>query len=438
MATVSSLGIGSGIDLQSMLTKILESERAPISTLETKISSYKTQISLYGTIKSKLSALQTAAQTLQFPSRLGAVSATPADATVISATASASAPKGSYSVTVTQLAAAQKTITTAVPQGWTASAADTLSFTFGATTTNVAVASGDTLTQIAASVNSAGIGVTASVVSGVDGDHLMLSGTNTGSANSFTFSFGTTGLAEDAGLAVVAQDGVMEVAGIQISSSTNTFATQFPGVTFTALKQGATTVNVQTDNTKVVTAMQAFVDAYNAVVSEIKKDTAFDTTNKTAQPLTGDTAARAILSTLSATRTTTPSSLATSTVQTLAALGVTVKQDGQLSLDSTKLTASLSASPTDAMSAVNAFGKAFGDAVTGLLDSTGTIENRISNLNGKIKRAETSQASLEARVSLIEAQYVKQFNSLDSLVNKYKSTSTYLTQQFAAFSSSSS
>jgi len=437
MATVSSMGIGSGIDLQSIFSKIMDAESAPLTTLNTKISSYNTQISLFGTIKSKLSTLQSAAETLEFPSRLSAVSATPSDSTVLTATASASASKGSYSVDVTQLASAQKSFSQAYLSGKTFSAG-TLSITLNGETSahEITVSDGDTLAQISAKINEAGFGVTASVVSGVDGERLMLAGANSGSTNSFVLDAGTTGLGEDGTKKIAAADALMTVDGIDFSSSTNTFATQLPGLTLTAQKLGTTTVNVQTDTSKVVTAMQAFVDAYNATVTEIKKDTAYDAVNKTSQPLTGDTAARSILSTLTSTRTSMPSSLSSSTVQSLAALGVTVQQDGKLSLDSTKLTKTMNTSPTDGMSAVNAFGKSFAEAVTNMLSTSSTIENKVSNLTAQIKRAQASQTALEARLAIIQAKYQKQFSSLDTLVNQYKSTSSYLTQQLSSSSSS--
>lgn len=436
MASVSSLGIGSGIDLQSMLSSIMDAERAPMTTLDKKIASYNTQISLFGTIKSKLSALQTAAETLEFPTRLGATSATPANTTVLTASATSSATKGTYGVDVTQLASVQKSFTSAYTSGQTFSAG-TLSFTFGtAAPLTVAVANGDTLAQVASKINAAGIGVNASVVSGVDGDRLMLAGTNSGAANGFTLGVGTTGLTEDTAKKITAKDALITVDGINLASSTNTFATQIPGLTFNAQSLGSTTVNVQTDNAKVISGVQAFVDAYNAVVSEIKKDTSYDATSKTAQPLTGDTAARSILSTLNTVRTATPASLTSSTIQTLSALGITVQASGQLSLDTTKLTSALNTAPSDAMSAVQAFGKAFGDSAVNLLATNGTIENRLSNFQAGIKRAQDSQTALQARLDLIQAQYQKQFSSLDTLVSQYKSLSNSLTQQFTALTSS--
>ena len=108
MATTSSLGVGTGIDLESMLTKIIAAEKSPITRIETKISEANTRISVYGTLKSKLDALQSAAETLQFPSRLSAIKATSSDPAVVGANATYASSVGSYGVEVTQLASAQK------------------------------------------------------------------------------------------------------------------------------------------------------------------------------------------------------------------------------------------------------------------------------------------------------------------------------------------
>src|SRR5574343_1169127 len=131
MAT-SSLGIGSGLDLNSMLTSIMTAEKAPITTLDGKISKANSKISLYGTLKSKLDALKTAADTLQFPARLSAIAATSSDTTVLGASADFTAATGSYAVTVTRLATAQKSFTQAYDVG-TTFGQGTLNFVVGGT-----------------------------------------------------------------------------------------------------------------------------------------------------------------------------------------------------------------------------------------------------------------------------------------------------------------
>lgn len=437
MATFSVLGVGSGLDLQGLLSKLMAVEQTPITTLQSKVSKIDTQISLYGTIQSKLSALQSAADVISFPSSLNAVSATPADTGIATSSATFVAQEGTYNVNITELASAQKTVSQGYPVG-TTFGGGTLSITFAsdAIQHDIAISAGDKISDIASKVNAANIGIKASVISGTDGDHLVLTGANSGADNAFTFS--SSQITEDPALKVIAKDAAATIDGISISSSTNTFSGQINGLTINAVAKGQTTITVKTDNTTVVDAVQSFVDAYNAVVSEIKKDTAYDSTNKTSQPLTGDSIARSILNSLNSVRTTMPSSLSGSSIQSLSAFGVTVQQDGTLSLNSSKLTNALNSSTNDTLAAINAFGQAFSNKVSDLLGTNGVVTNRVSGLTATRTRYENNISDLEIRVAMIQKQYEQQFSKLDQLVTSYSTTSSYLTQIFSSWSNSSS
>lgn len=446
MPTISSLGVGAGVDLQSMLTKILAAERAPINTLETKIAATNTKVSLYGTLKSKLDTLQSAADTLQFPSRLSAISATSSDATVLTASAAYTAAVGSYSAEVTQLASAQKSFSVAYSAGTTFGPGD-LNFTVGgapATTISLTNPGGSTLQEVSASINSAKIGVTATVVTASNGDQRMvLTGDKSGSGNSFSllstatpsgaqasldsFDTTTTGLNR-----TNAQNATMKIDGIEVSSSTNTFSTSVTGLTLTAVKLGTANVNVQNDSTKIVNAAQAFVDAYNAVTTLVKANSGYNSATKTGQPFTGDFVARTVLEKLGNTKNTVPPELSGAAITTLGELGITVQQSGQLTLDTTKLKNAIGTSPANVITALNAYGKAFSTELTGLLGSGGAVSNRVNSLNATVTRYKDSQASLEIRVGLIEKRYRAQFTALDKFVSSMQTISTSLSQQIAS------
>lgn len=449
MASISSLGVGSNIDLQSMLTKIMAAESIPITTLGTKISNINDKISVYGSLKSKLDALRTAAETLEFPSRLAAITATSSDANVLGTTATVGAAVGQYSINVTQLASAQKDVSPAYEAN-TVFGAGKLTFTIAgdATTHDVDIATGDSLSKISDKINSANLGITATVISGTQGDRLILTGAKSGAGNTFSFTSTvpapdspTTGdpqLAlqnKDATLSISAKNGEMTIDGIKVSSSTNTFANTIKGLTLNVLSEGKSTVNVKNDSDKITSAVQTFVDAYNAAVSFLKTNSAYDTTTKTGQALSGDGAVRSILGSLSSARTTTPAALASSAIKTLSGLGVSIQSNGQMSLDTTKLKNAISASASDVNATINAYGKSFGDAVSSLLDTSGTVSNRVNSLNTLLKSATASQEALGLRVANIEKRYRSQFSALDTLLSSMTTTSNYLTQQFAAKSS---
>jgi flagellar hook-associated protein 2 len=449
MATTSSLGIGTGVDLQSMLTKLMAAERAPIDVLTSRITTANSKISLYGTLKSKLDALKTAADTLQFPSRLSAITATSGDTTVLGATADFTASAGSYAVSVTQMATAQKSFTQAYDVG-TTFGQGTLDFVVGGTPHSIDLTdqSSYTLQDILGKINDADIGVTATIVSGTAGDRLILTGSETGSTKGFTFTTtiappdsvppGTPQASLDAldtapELATaIAQDGIITVDGIPVTSSSNTFTSAVSGLTFTAVKLGSTSVTVQTDSSKIVAAAQALVDSYNATVTLVKSNSSYDQATKTAQALNGDSAARSLLTALTNTRTTIPSELSSATYQSLAELGISVQQSGLLTLDTATLKTAISTSASDVTQTLVAYGKSFSDSITAMLNTGGLITNRVDSLNTSVKNFKDSQAALEIRVAGIEKRYRAQFTALDKLVSSMQTTSSYLTQQLAA------
>jgi len=456
MASISSLGVGSGLDLETMVTKLMTAERAPINALTTKITSAQTKISLFGTLSTKLSALQTAADTLQFPSRLSATKATSADTSIFTATSAFGAVAGSYGIEVTQLAAAQKSFTQEY-LGGTTFAPGSLSFTVaGAPAASIDLnevgKTSYTLDEVRDKINAAKIGVTATVINtSSGGQRMVLTSDKSGAANGFSLTSGLTASGGQAnldganfdtttpGLArATAQDGTIKIDGIEVSSTTNVF-TNVAGLSITASKVStpgvSTSLKVETDNDKVVTAVKALVDAFNGIASTIKSNSAYNSSTKTAQPLNGDFAARTISSGLSTALNTVPAELSSATYKTLSELGVSITQTGQLTLDETKLRQALSKSPSDALTTLQAYGKAFSDSAVGMLSNEGVLTKRVNSLNDAVKIYKDNQASLEVRMEAIEKRFRAQFTAMDKLVSQFKSTSSQLTQIFSRTSS---
>lgn len=447
MATASSLGIGTGVDLNAMLTKIMAAERQPIAALNTKITTANTKLTVFGILKSQLSTLQTAASTLSNPMKLSALAATSSDATVTTASAAFNATAGSYSINVTNLAAAQKSFSNAQTSSATFGSG-TLTFNFSGTNKTVELSdqASYTLDEVAAKINGANIGVSASVISGTDGRRLVFNGSSTGAAGAFTlsatadavsgttlslntigsFDTTTTGLARAA-----AQDANLTIDGATVSSSTNTISEAITGISMTLLKTGSSTITVQSDSTTVTNALNAFIGAYNAVNSTIKQNSTYDVTTKTGKPLNAESSVRSIQSALNNARMSIPAGLSSGTYKTLSSIGVTIEKDGSLSLDSTKLASAMAASPGEVQKTLNAYGSAYNDALTKMLDTDGTVQVRVKGLNASIKSYNDNIAALEVRVANVEKRYRNQFSALDTLVSGLQTTSTYLTQQLA-------
>jgi flagellar hook-associated protein 2 len=451
--TTSSLGVGTGVDLQAMLTSILAAEKAPITVANTKISANNAKISLYGTLNSKLDTLQTAVDTLRFPSKLSAVSSISSDPTVLGASAASTAQLGSYALNVKQLASAQKSFTNAYTSGTTFGTGQ-LTFTVsGTAATPIDLTGPATLQEVGAQINSAKIGVTATVITSGDGSQRMiLTGDKTGSSNGF--SLASTATASDSQPSLdafdlltpaevldgsdtlqrsVAQDAQMTIDGISVSSSTNIFSSAIEGLTLTAAKVGLSNITVQNNATKITDAVQAFVDSYNAITSLIKSNSGYNSTTKAGQAFNSDTASRSILESLGSARSTMPASLSAASFKTLSELGITVQQTGLLALDSTKLTTAISSSPSEVIKTIGAYGEAFSTKISALQGSGGAVSTRISSLNATVRRDQDRVAALEVRVSLVEKRYRAQFVALDKYVSAMKTTSESLTQQLAQF-----
>ncbi len=441
MATTSSLGIGTGVDLQGMLTSIMTAERAPITALNTKITAANSKISVFGTLKSKLDTLQSAAETLQFPSRLSAVTAESSDSSVLGSSAAFTATPGSYQAVVTQLAKAQKNVSTGYGTSTTFGPGN-LDFTVGGTpAASITFEAGMTLEQVSTRINGAKIGVTATLINTSDGNQRMvLTSDKSGASNGFSLEAtsslpATSGIGLttfDGGYAQVAQDAKMTLDGLEISSSTNTFASSVSGLTLTAVKEGTSTITVKNDESKITSAVQAFVDAYNAVTTTIKTNSTYNAATKTAQAFSGEASIRSVQNGLSDTRTLIPPELSTGTITKLSDLGISVQQTGLLTLDKAKLTAAIGTSASAVTNALSAYGKSFSEKIAGMLDSGGVFTNRVSSLNSSVTRFKDNQANLEVRVALVEKRYRAQFTALDKLVSSMQSTSSYLTQQLAS------
>ena len=119
MATIGSLGVGSGLDLNGLLDKIGAAERAPLNAIKTRQSSYNARISAYGTLKGMLSTLQAAANKLADPAFMTSYKATTTSANTIAVTADRTAVAGTYNVNVSKLAQSQSLVADARRHGVT-------------------------------------------------------------------------------------------------------------------------------------------------------------------------------------------------------------------------------------------------------------------------------------------------------------------------------
>lgn len=442
MATITSLGVGSGLDLESLVTQLMQVERQPLTTLQTKETAVSAKISALGSLKSKLAAVQTAAKGLIPDSgqtalnKFASFTATVADTTIASASATTGAVAGKYSLNVTQLAQAQQHTSSA---GLTPTAGDTLTFSFatdGATRDKTITldSTNASLTGLRDAINDANMGVSASIINGTNGAQLILTAEE-GLDNAITLG-GT--LASALTETVSAQNAEFEINGISATSSTNEVTDALDGVTLNLAKVGTTQITVSQDNTtNITTALNSFIEAYNAANTLMTTQGAYDDTTKTAGALQGNSTlrdAQGVMRNLLFTTTAGGSSK----YQRLSDLGVSIQSDGSLKLDSSKLSSALAADPAGAANLVAKIGTTYNERLEYVVGSSGSIQIATDSANRILKDYQDQEATLETRLTTIEARYRKQFSALDTLIASLNSTSSYLTQQLASLSGTSS
>lgn len=460
-------GVGSGLDINGMVTQLMAIEQRPLTLLAAKEGSYQAQLSAYGQLKSALGALQSAAKTLNSESKFTAMKASVGNTALATASASSSASAGTHRLEVLQIAQGQRLITdeTTAP----AVGAGTLTIQFGSYLTNnsdpdnpvttftpgsggaleITLDEGDSLEDLRDAINGADVGLNAQVVDNGTAKQLVLAGTREGADQAFTLS-GTGGLAGfsyDASTAATgntltgletAQDAKIKLNGVSMTRTTNTITDAVDGVTLNLLKgeEGTTTtLTIANDRASAKAAIEAVVKAYNDFNTTVRGLTAYDPESKAAAILTGDATARGLQSQL---RNAMGAVFGGSGgVSTLSEIGISFNRDGSLSVNSSKLDAALNnpdknvAGFFTGKDGAEGFAGALSSRLAGYLDTGGLLDTRTQGLNGSVKALDRQRETLINRLEMVEQRYRSQFTALDALVGSMTQTSNYLQQQLA-------
>lgn len=407
---ISSPGIGSNIDVNGIVSKLMAVESQSLTNLQKKEASYQAKLSAYGTVKGTLSSFQSAAAALSDATKFLARTATASDASVLTASTSSVAVPGSYSITINSLAQAQSISSTGQASSTAAigtGAATTLTFEFGtisgaspvsgkysgatftqdatqATGTVTIDSSNNSLQGIRDAINAANVGVTASIVS--DGDptnpyHLLLTSNSTGATKSMkiTSSGGDASITnllsynpagtQNLTQTTAAQNASLSVNGLSITSASNSVTGAISGVTLNLTKAGTSSLTVANDTSAISTAMQSLVQAYNSTNTVLNAMTRVNKTTKQAGILVGDASVQAIQAQMRATMARSLSGLGNSTLTNLSQIGLSFLKDGTLTLDSAKLSSALSTNFNDFASLFAAYGRTT-DSLTSYVSST--------------------------------------------------------------------
>ncbi|MBI3771278.1 MAG: flagellar filament capping protein FliD [Gammaproteobacteria bacterium] len=424
-------GVGSGLDVNSIVTQLMTLERKPLTLLQKQEKSLNTELSAYGKLKSALSTFQTAVTNLSTSSGFAKFSATSADTTKFTATADSTAVAATYNVRVVQLAQAHKVSATGVY----AAQQGSFNITSGTNTFGVTIdATNNSLTGIRDAINNAAgnTSVSASIINDVTGNKLVLTAKSTGAASAISAVDTAGAVAATLSFATVtnfaAQDAQITVDGFTVNSASNTVTGAITGVTLTLNQTDtvAKTLTVGRDVATIKGDIQKFIDAYNGVINTIR-----DLGGKTGT-LSGDSGLLTVERGIRDVLNTAATGLSFSY---LSDIGISTQKDGTLSINSAKLDTQLG---TDFNGVVNLFSNAtqgfaarFKSKVSDWTVANGMIAGREDGINARISSVKDRQTALEYRLTLIEQRYKKQFTALDSLVSSLQNTSNSLAQQLA-------
>ena len=466
MASISSLGAGSGLDLENLLTQLLAAESRPAENrLNVGEGNAQAGISAFGSYRSALEQFQTAFAELSDASAFTSRSATTTNEDLFTASAGQDAALGSYDINVLGLASSQKLITTDFTNPQEVIGTGSLTIAAGIQSFDVSVTSGS-LEDIVAAINDDpdNFGVSATVIT-VDDDlgsgtesRIVLTANATGAANTLTISVSDDDLTNEDGSGLsrlfyeegnvnnqlieqrAGTDARLSIDGFTVSSATNTFVDAISGVTITALAKSADPIDnpadrltIGIDNSSISTNVTGFIDAYNSLQDTVSNLTQFDIDAGTSGALNGDFTVRTLQS---QTRSILSSNAGEpgAFLGNLVNLGITTDDSGKLVLDETVFNEVLNTEPES----VTAFFTGTSGLITRLdalfdsyLQSGGIIQSREDGLNEAIKDIDDERVALADRLESVESRFRNQFAALDLLVARLNSTGDFLLQQLS-------
>ncbi|RBI67798.1 hypothetical protein DQ400_08935 [Vreelandella sulfidaeris] len=454
MASISALGVGSGLDLSGLVDQLQAAERQKLVPILEQQSAQKTKISAYGRLQSAMDRVQTSIAALNDASSFKQQKSTVTGEGVL-ATAGESANAGRYEVTVSQLARSGSAASSSVAldQELTTEAA-TLTLDFGATYTDgefdstaaplssktITIAANSTLAEVRDQINAdKEAGVTASIVNDGSGYRLALSSKETGKEASLVGFSGLTSLTMDDATLRVGQDAELNVNGIAITSKSNRVEEAIQGVTLdlTSASGDPVTLVIERDEASLRETIDEFVSNYNEMKSTVGRMTAYNGEGETSGELVGDRTVRTIEDRL---RRDITDNLGTGDISRLSQLGIAIDERGRLKVDEDKLDDAIANNP-EGLSTFFA-GDTEEGGFAGRLNSTleaitaeeGIIQSSVNSAELRVDSLEERKLRMESSIERSVERYRKQFGQLDGMLAQMNSMSAYLSQQFSMVS----
>lgn len=476
MSSASITTSAGPLDVQNIVSQLMTVEKQPLTASQSKLKSFNSKLSDIGQVSSALSGLQTSVSGLASGNFLHTLKASSSDTTVATVDTNGSGIAGNYQLEVEELAKPRQLVFDTTSDGQAISSTSTAlsnvpdaltlevagnsttvqlrepassTSSDGSTTTTPANV---TLQDIADKINAAGAGVNASIVQYKGSYSLVLASAEAGSDNAFSISAGGTDSSLSANSANTlaglqqsdtaisesndASDASLTVNGVYVSSSSNTVSDVIGGVTLGLQKTGTASITLTQDNSSIASKLQGFVDAYNKVQSALD--------NAAGGSMKGDAALTSIRNQLSAVLQT-PVSAAdpVSSYAYLSQVGIAIQKDGTLSLDQTTFNKALSSKPAAVSnlfgnSSNTGFADRFSATINNLLGPAGIVVTKQHDLNQNVTDETTHQNQLQTKMSDKQANYLRQYTTLNATLAKMQQSTSNLSGLMAGVSSSGS
>ena len=451
MTSITSTGIGSGLDVSGLVQQLVTAEgRATEIRIAQQEARAQAKLSAYGSLKSALSTFGDELEKMSDLDALLARKGSTGDESLLTVSVAETAVPASYDVEVVQLAQAQKLESGAFAGADTVVGTGTLTIAVGTESFSLDIdGENNTLEGIRDAINAAvdNKGVAATIVNGDNGSYLILAGENTGSDQSIvvTQSDGDGGLSaleydpanmlESLTERQAAQDAQLRIDGVDVTSDNNVVAGAIEGVTLTLVSAnpGTTTeISIENDLDAVRDQIKSFVDGYNALIDAFDAQTGFDPETEIAGPLLGDLTVRGVRDQLRRELTIEVTDIDAS-FSSLLDIGIETDVDGKLTVNDSKLDEALG-SEFSKLGQLFASSDGYAVRLSGVIDGyldeeEGILTARTDGLDRTIEGFAEQREVLRVRLESLESRLLRQFNALDALVSELTTTSSFLTQQ---------
>ncbi len=447
--SISTLGIGSGLDLQNIIDQLKAVDQLPIVNKQARQVEYKSQLAEFDTVSTKLLAVKTAALSLSLNDTFDSKSITSSNTDILTATGSSSAVTGNYDLTVTALAKKNSWQTSGVEarDSAIATTAGDFSYTIDGEQTTVAVTTSMTLEQLMNAINDDedNLGVTASIMDDGSGDatafHLVLVSKETGEENAVTIDTNNTDLTFNEIQAADTLDAQFTLNGISYQRGSNTVDDAITGITLDLVGEGSSIVKVSADTSAIGDKITSLVEAYNEAMAEISTNAAYNEETKESGLLNGLSSFTSIKAQLNNILFNSIDGLS-GEYDSMIDLGLEYNRDGSISIDEATLNNALAENPDSvkeffvgtSSGSVDGLAARLDDQLGFLTNYNGLIDNEKSRVQTSMDRLddqiETAQERLDARYETM----AKVFTELDKFMSSMESQGNALSLQIESLS----